>query len=57
VNSIILRKYGKQDLPIIDQTAFAFSVEKNKALDADCTDYLIKPIDPDELLKMIRNYL
>ena len=43
-------------LPIIAQTAYAFSEEKEKILSIGCDDYLSKPIEPDKLLKLIDKY-
>ncbi len=42
-------------LPIIAQTAYAFTNEKNEALSAGCDAYLSKPIVKNELLTLIKN--
>ena len=44
-------------LPIIAATAYAFDGDRQKALEAGCTDYIAKPIKPKELLGMIEKYL
>ncbi|NDV84570.1 response regulator [Bacteroides sp. 51] len=44
-------------LPIIAATAYAFDGDRQKALEAGCTDYIAKPIKPKELLGMISKYL
>ena len=45
------------DVPIIAQTAFSNSVDKQRALKAGCCAFLIKPIDSNELLKALRKCL
>jgi PAS domain S-box-containing protein len=42
-------------IPIIAQTAYAFSSERKACLDAGCNDYISKPIVQDELLEKIKN--
>lgn len=45
------------DLPIIAQTAYAYSEEKEKVLALGCDDYLSKPIDKNLLYKTIKKYI
>ncbi len=45
------------DIPIIAQTAYALSGDRQKALDAGCNAYIPKPIHKDVLLKTIRQFL
>lgn len=47
----------KPHLKIIAQTAFASHDEKQKALDAGCTDYVSKPINQHLLLAMLDKHL
>jgi len=51
---IIKKKYPA--IPVIAQTAYAFSDDKAKALDAGCDDYISKPIAKGKLIAMLRNY-
>lgn len=46
-----------QEIPIVAVTAFAFDSDKQKALEAGCTDYMPKPIKASVLLKKIEDIL
>lgn len=48
---------GRPDLPIISQTAYALSGEKEKSLAVGCVDYIPKPIKSELLISMIGKYL
>ncbi len=50
-----IRKFNQQ-VPIIVQTAYTSSGDKEKALEAGCNDYITKPIDKERLLQLIRKY-
>jgi len=50
-------KEQKPDLPIIAQTAFAAQDDKQKALDAGCSDYISKPIHKILLLDMVKKHI
>ncbi len=47
-----IRLFNKQ-LPIIGQSAYALSGDKAKALSAGCNGYITKPIDKEQLIKLI----
>lgn len=44
-------------IPIIAQTAYVFSSDREKAMAAGCTDYIVKPINKDDLLQKIEAQL
>ena len=44
-------------LPIIAQTAYAFSEDRQKAEAAGCNDYLTKPINSKELFSILERFL
>ena len=52
---ILKKKYP--GLPVVAQTAFAMSDDREKALDAGCDDYLAKPIKSKDLLNIAEKYL
>ena len=52
-----LMKSQKPDLPIVAQTAFAMSDDREKALDAGCDDYLAKPIKSKDLLNTVEKFI
>ncbi len=43
--------------PVIAQTAYSTKVDKQKAIDAGCADFITKPIDRLELIELINKYL
>ena len=51
-----IRKFNPK-IPIIAQTANAMSGDKEKALEAGCTDFLTKPIQAKLLLEKVSLYL
>ena len=50
-------KLLKPNLPIIAQTAYAISGERQKSIEAGCDDYIEKPIDRDLLFLTIIKWL
>ncbi len=50
-------KEADPELPIIAQTAFAMSDDREKAINAGCDDYLAKPIKSKDLLHIVSKYI
>lgn len=44
-------------IKIIAQTAYAANVERQKALDAGCVDFISKPTKQEQLVAMMERYL
>lgn len=42
---------------VIAQTANVLSDDRSKCLKAGCNDYIAKPLDPDEFLRLVAHYL
>ena len=51
-----IRKFNK-DIIIIAQTAYAFSGNKEKAIEAGCNDYISKPVYMTLLYKLIKKHI
>jgi len=44
-------------LPIVAQTAYSMTDDKDKCLDAGCTEYISKPINIVKLREVVRKYV
>jgi CheY-like chemotaxis protein len=51
-----IRKIDK-NIPVIAQTAYAISNDKDKLIQLGCSDYISKPIKKDELYSIISKYI
>ena len=50
-----IRKFNPA-VPIIAQSAYTFAREQDAAIQAGCNDYITKPINKNQLLKLIKQY-
>ena len=50
-------KSENKNIPIIAQTAFALSGERQKCEEAGCDGYITKPINKNRLLELLASYL
>jgi CheY-like chemotaxis protein len=45
------------DVPIIIQTAFAFESYQKKSQEIGCTDFIVKPLEPEKVLSVVAKYI
>ncbi len=50
-------KNENPSIPVIAQTAYAMSDDREKALEAGCDDYLAKPIKSKDLVDIVEKYI
>lgn len=48
---------GLRDTPIVAVTSYAMLGDREKALEAGCTGYIEKPINPDTFVSEVQEYL
>jgi CheY-like chemotaxis protein len=51
-----IRKAGSE-IPVIAQTAYALTLDREKAIESGCNEYLIKPLYRDALFELMDQYL
>ncbi|MCK5822716.1 MAG: response regulator [Bacteroidales bacterium] len=51
-----IKDYNK-NIPIIAQTAYAMAADRENSLKAGCDDYISKPINIQEFLEKINNFI
>ncbi|MDZ7821333.1 MAG: response regulator [Candidatus Marinimicrobia bacterium] len=51
-----IREFNKK-IPVIAQTAYAFKKDRDKAMQAGCSDYITKPVEKELLMEKIYRYL
>ncbi|MCG8412415.1 MAG: response regulator [Bacteroidales bacterium] len=57
LDATIIIKKTQPNLPIIAQTAYALSEDKEDSLKAGCCAHISKPIKPNNLLNLISEYI
>jgi len=53
----IRQEYSFNELPIVALTAKAMKGDREKCIDAGASDYIAKPVETEELLSLLRNWL
>lgn len=53
----IRQMYGFNELPIVALTAKAMKGDREKCIEAGASDYIAKPVETEELLSLLRNWL
>ncbi len=48
---------GRENIPIIAVTSYAMPGDKEKALEAGCTGYIEKPINPETFIDEVNRFL
>ncbi len=51
-----IRQFNREVI-IIAQTAYVFSDERYKAIEAGCNDFIAKPVNRDQLIKLVKGQL
>ena len=51
------KNMNKKEIPIIAVTSYAMAGDREKAIEAGCSGYITKPIDPETFISSIEQYL
>lgn len=57
VTKMIRQSDAGKTVPIIAVSSYAMLSDKQKAIDAGCTGYIEKPIDPETIIDKIKSFL
>jgi two-component system sensor histidine kinase/response regulator len=56
--TVALRKLGKfRNLPVIAMTANVMAQDRQRCLDAGMNDFLVKPIEPDQVWDVLLKWI
>ena len=47
----------KPSVPVIAQTAYSTELEKQKAIDSGCSDFITKPIERRKLVELVNKFM
>ncbi len=57
LNAIKIIRNSKKDMPVIAQTAYDLTYQREKCIEFGCNEFLTKPIKKEDLLNMVKRYL
>lgn len=57
ISKYLKKNERKKDIPIIATTAYAFTHDRDRCLNAGCDEFLTKPIRKARLLETVEHYL
>ncbi|NIA32040.1 MAG: response regulator, partial [Actinobacteria bacterium] len=57
ISKYLKKNERKKDIPVIATTAYAFTHDRDRCLNAGCDEFLTKPIRKARLLETVEHYL